>query len=132
MTKDAAHDARVGEERDEPAGWGTGEEPIARVLQMPRARVRRALAPLKAERRARMRKRARSTRRSTVVQARDVLWSMDATHLGRDARGHAVQAEVVREVASTRRLDSPTQSVAFPNEWECCLGVKFPGRTPIS
>jgi hypothetical protein len=38
---------------------------------------------------------------SVQVEARDAVWSMDATHLGRDASGGEVQAEVVREVAST-------------------------------
>jgi hypothetical protein len=40
---------------------------------------------------------------STVVQARDVLWSLDATHMGRDAGGE-VQGEALRDPASTSAL----------------------------
>ena len=39
-----------------------------------------------------------------VVRARDAVWAMDATHLGRDAHGGAVQAEVVREAACARTI----------------------------
>jgi transposase InsO family protein len=90
----------------ERQGWLTGEGPIHHALagRYPISRVRRVLRELKAERQARARQHALDARVSVVVKARDVLWSMDATHLGRDRHGHAVQAEVVREVASTRTI----------------------------
>ena len=34
-----------------------------------------------------------------MMHARNVLWSVDATHLGRDPKGAKVEGEVVREVA---------------------------------
>ena len=87
-------------------GWQAGEGPIKRALgeRFPISQVRRVLHELKAERRARARQHAREARVSVEVKASDALWSMDATHLGRDAAGCAVQAEVVREVASTRTI----------------------------
>jgi transposase InsO family protein len=105
-------DAQLSEARSaveselESQGWQTGEEPVFRALgeRFARARVRRVLGELKAARRRRKREHERSARVSVKVHARDVLWSMDATHLGRDPGGRAVQAEVVREVASTRTI----------------------------
>lgn len=87
-------------------GIDAGEEPIWRALggQVPRARVRRVLRELKAERRQSARQQARAARVSLRVRARDALWSMDATHLGRDLVGQEVSAEVVREVCSTRSI----------------------------
>ena len=38
------------------------------------------------------------------VMLRDAVWSMAATHLGREPSGRQVQDEVVREVASTRTI----------------------------
>ena len=93
-------------EQLELQGWETGEEPIHRALgeAVPRARVRRVLRELKRERRARIRCQETERRVSMHVLARDVIWSMDATHLGRAKDGGAVQGEVVREVASTRTV----------------------------
>jgi len=39
-----------------------------------------------------------------VVHARDALWSMDATHVGRTPAGAKVESEAVREVRSTRTI----------------------------
>ena len=59
------------------------------------------------EHKARWRRRNRARRArgrvSIVVQARDVIWSLDATHLGRDAVGE-MQAESLKDVASTSAL----------------------------
>jgi transposase InsO family protein len=85
-------------------GWGTGEGPIARALGLKVSRVRRVLTEVKAERRARLREHRQRARVSTVVHARDTLWAVDATHVGRDPDGAAVEGEVVREVASTRTI----------------------------
>jgi len=90
----------------ERQGWQTGEEPIFRALdgRIKRSRVRRVMRELKAERRRRKREHERGARMSVAVHARDTLWSLDATHLGRDTHGAEVQAEVLREVASTRTI----------------------------
>ena len=87
-------------------GWDTGEEPIWRGLdrRLPRARVRRVLRELKRERRQRTSQQSKARRVSMRVLASDVVWSMDATHLGRSAWGASVQGEVIREVASTRTI----------------------------
>jgi len=93
-------------EQLELQGWETGEEPIWRALggRLPRARIRRVLCELKAARRKRAQEHREHARVSVKVLARDTLWSMDATHLGRNQHGAAVQAEVLREVASTRTV----------------------------
>jgi transposase InsO family protein len=39
-----------------------------------------------------------------VGRARDVMWSMDGTHLARLAEGGKVEAQVVRETATPRIL----------------------------
>ncbi len=70
---------------------------------MPRRVVRRQLARLKARFRQRQRARRTRDRVSVRVQARDVIWSLDATHLGRDDEGE-VQAESLRDAASTSAL----------------------------
>lgn len=90
----------------ERQGWQVGEEPIFRALggRVKRSRVRRVLRELKAERRVQVRNHKRAARVSVKVCARDALWSMDATHIGRDPRGREVQAEVVREVMSARTI----------------------------
>jgi len=91
----------------ERTGWSAGEGAVYHALdgEVPLRLVRAALRDLKAARRARMARKARRTRTSLEVEARDALWSLDATHLGRDAGARAVQAEVVREVASTRTIE---------------------------
>lgn len=87
-------------------GWDAGEEPVWRALggDIPRARVRRVLRELKAEYRKRRRAHLEEQRVTVEVNARDAVWALDATHLGRNEEGRVVQAEVVREVASTRTL----------------------------
>jgi len=93
-------------EQLEAQGWSTGEQPIWRALggRIPLARVRRVLRELKAEKRARQRRHARAHRVSTTVEAKDAVWSMDATHLGRDPDDSTIEAEVIRDVASTRTI----------------------------
>lgn len=90
-------------EQLELQGWGAGEGPVHRALDgvVSLWLVRRVLGELKAEHRAAVRAHREEHRVSVEVKARDVLWSLDATHVGRNDRGAAVQAEVVREVAST-------------------------------
>jgi len=91
----------------ERQGWAAGEGPIHRALDgaLALARVRFALRELKAERRAAHRRDTESRRVTITANARDVLWSADATFVGRTPKGCAVQVEVVRDVASTCTLD---------------------------
>lgn len=90
----------------ERQGWQAGEGPIHRALkgQVSLWRVRQVLAPLKRERAAQQRALQVELRQSVEVMARDTVWAIDATHLGCDPIGRAVEAEVLREVASTRTL----------------------------
>ena len=90
----------------EHQGWSTGERPIHRALEgrISLARVRRAVRELKAEHRARRARHIEAARVTIRVLLRDAVWSMDATHLGREPSGREVQGEVVREVASTRTI----------------------------
>lgn len=99
-------------------GWSAGEEPIWRGLQgsIPRARVRRVLRELKAAHRQRRRRVRAETRTSTRVEFRDAIWAVDATHVGRDADGVAMQAKVVREIASTRTLAVSVGRVAIAQD----------------
>ena len=87
-------------------GWKTGEGPVHRALggDIPLSRVRRVMRELKAERRQRKRKHEEAARISMKVAARDAVWSIDATHLGRNDAGGEVQSEVLREVRSTRTI----------------------------
>jgi hypothetical protein len=67
--------------------------------------VRELLRRLK-RRWSRVLARARAARRVRVaVHARDVLWSQDATHLGRDQRGKKVEALAVKDVATTTAIE---------------------------
>lgn len=83
-------------------GWSAGERPIWVALgrAIPLARVRRVLRELKRVHRQRLAGHRAAARTSTKVLLKDAVWSMDATHLGRDGQEQAVQAEVLREVAS--------------------------------
>ncbi len=69
-----------------------------------KALVRECVTTLKAERRAATRSEAALRREGTEVLARDALWSLDETHLGRLANAKAVLGLVAREVASTATL----------------------------
>ena len=90
----------------ERQGWSTGEGPVHRALggAVPLSQVRRELKQLKAEWRKRERQRLAKQRVRIQILARDAVWSMDATHLGRTKARCAVEGEVVREVRSTRTI----------------------------
>jgi transposase InsO family protein len=105
-------------EQLEAQGSSVGEKPIHKALggRYPLARVRRVLRDLKAERRRRIRARRAAVRVSVRVNYRDAVWSMDATHVGRDPIGRAIQAEVIREVASTRTVGIAVGSQATAHE----------------
>jgi len=98
-------------------GWRVGEDPVHRALgDVPKRLVRESLAELKRDHRRRKRKIAERERTTIHVHARDGLWSQDATHLVRDEQGTAVQAEVVREVASTRTIEIAVGPAARGND----------------
>ena len=94
--------ARQGRAAGERAIW---RGLVARGAVLSRYRVRVELRALKAEQRRAERERLAEHRTQVTPLYRDVLWALDATHLGRDTEGRAVEAEVLREVASTRTLE---------------------------
>jgi hypothetical protein len=67
-------------------------------------RVQEIVQALRAERVRRLREQAEMRRLHVHAHARDVLWSLDGTHLGRDARARETRAEMVRDVSSTKTL----------------------------
>ena len=87
-------------------GWAAGEEPVWRALKgrLSRYRVRQCLRELKAERKRSARQHAEAARVSVRVLGRDAVWALDATHVARDEQGRAVQAEVLRDLASGRTV----------------------------
>ena len=87
-------------------GYGAGERPVHLELgrQLSLGRVRSALRELKAEHRVDRRRAREAARVHLEVHGRNVMWSVDATHLGRDRELKPVLGEVVRDVASTSFL----------------------------
>lgn len=87
-------------------GWTSGWRDICASLRssVPVRLVQELLSLLKARRRRRTRDRREAARTTVRVPGADVLWSQDATHVGRDSQRHAVQCEVVRDVGSLRTL----------------------------
>jgi hypothetical protein len=81
-------------------GYGTGEYPLYRSLNgaTPLRLVRWATKRLKARKRKRRRQHRARARISVHVQQKNVLWSMDGTHLGRDGRA-AIEAQIAKDVA---------------------------------
>jgi hypothetical protein len=87
-------------------GRTAGVAPIARALAGGASPylVREALAAIKRLHAAKDARDAVHRRVSTEVLAREVLWSLDATHLGRDAQAAKVEAEIVRDAATTATI----------------------------
>jgi len=83
-------------------GWSCGERTLVHELgdRVPRRLLRRVLATLKAEHTERLRSHLEEARISIAVLARDTAWTLDATHLGRNAWGASIEGEVVREISS--------------------------------
>lgn len=107
LSEEQVNEARtMVEEQIQLQGPDTGEEPVWRGMGMviPLSRVRFVLQEAKADLEQRRRAHQEEARISTTVHARDVIWSLDGTHLGRRPGGEAVVGEVVREIASTRTL----------------------------
>ena len=74
--------------------------------------VRVVLKRLKADRARFLRRRRERERTSMSVLARNTVWALDATHLGRD-QGGEVQGEVLKDCASTKIL---SVSVGRPSD----------------
>jgi hypothetical protein len=66
--------------------------------------VQEAMGVLRRERARHMRREREMRRMHLHVLARDAIWSVDGTHLGRDRHGEEVKAEMLRDVASTMTL----------------------------
>lgn len=86
-------------------GRSCGEDHVHAALggEVPLRVVREHLRRMKARWRQRRRRCRSRDRVSTAVQARDTLWSLDGTHMGRDSAGE-VQGEALRDPASTSAL----------------------------
>ncbi len=99
------HEVRAVAREQRAQGRVTGWRPVKAALpRLARHAIERVVGEIKRRRRARVRRRQQRERLRTEVTGRDVLWSLDATHLGRAPSGAAVEGQAVREVASTRTL----------------------------
>jgi len=87
-------------------GFGTGERKVHYELDRKYTlyQVREVLRQLKAQWRSRRGRQRRAARKHVRVLVRGAIWSVDGTHLGRDAWGTAAVGEIVRDVASTKTL----------------------------
>ena len=102
---------RVREEL-EVQGFTAGWRPVAKALpEVPKRLVQEECARWKARHRVRCARGLASRRESVQVHARDAVWSIDATHLGRDG-GEAQQAEVVKDLGTTKLVGVSLGTVA--------------------
>lgn len=87
-------------------GPSCGVRPIAASLagEVPAWLVRECLREIKRLHRVRLRARLVARRLSLEVLGRDVMWSMDGTHLARLAGAAKVEAQLVRECATMKIL----------------------------
>jgi hypothetical protein len=87
-------------------GSHLGARKVYRVLEAKYShyQVREVLKQLKAQSRSRRRRLREASRKHVHVLARGAIWSVDGTHLGRDAWGTAAVGEIVRDVVSTKTL----------------------------
>jgi len=87
-------------------GRSCGVRPVAASLagEVPNWLVRQCLREIKRLHRARRRAHQIEHRLSIEVRARDVMWSMDGTHLARLEDGTKVEGQVVRETATPKIL----------------------------
>jgi transposase InsO family protein len=87
-------------------GRSVGIRPLAAALagRVSGRLVRDLLAEIKRLHGACRRRRETTNRLSVEVRARDVMWSMDGTHLARLQGGEAIEGQVVRETATPKIL----------------------------
>ena len=87
-------------------GYSAGRGSVAAALspRPPLRLIQESLRTLKAEHRAARRKEREERRVSVIVHMRDAIWAEDATHLTRDEHGGPVQAEVIRDAATTKTV----------------------------
>lgn len=90
----------------ETNGWKLSGRAVHRALDgaVPLGLVQEVMRQLLAERERRRRADREARRLHVQVHGRNVLWSLDGTHLGREEDKTAVVAELVRDVASTKTL----------------------------
>jgi transposase InsO family protein len=102
-------------------GW----RPIAAALgeEVPVRLVQESLTAIKAASRRRERERRERDRVRVEVHGREVLWSLDATHLDRDEHGAAVQVEVVKDVGTMALPGSSVGAPACAGEVATLLGT---------
>jgi len=85
-------------------GRGAGWRPVARALpDLPVDLVQEGVRRAKRAHRAAHRRHLEAARVSTTVHGRDLMWAVDATHLGR-VDGEAVEGQVLIDVGSKRTL----------------------------
>jgi transposase InsO family protein len=96
--------------------------PVAAALagRVPNWLVRRLLREIKRLHRARQRRRETADRLHVEVRARDVMWSMDGTHLARLDGGDAVEGQVVRETSTPKIL---CVEVGAPADGDAVVGL---------
>lgn len=90
----------------ERQGTSGGVRPIRAALagRVSSGLVRRCLREIKRLHRARRRAHQSEQRLHVEVRARDVMWSMDGTHLARLPNGDAIEGQVLRETATPKIL----------------------------
>ena len=88
-------------------------------IEIPTTIARELLRRLKARWRSVQARRRAELRQHVVVHGRDVVWSEDATHLGRDEHGK-VEALAVKDVGTTTAIE---QSVGGPARSEDVLAL---------
>jgi hypothetical protein len=83
--------------------WSASAREVHRALagEVSRGLVLEIWKELRDERARVLREQRAGWSRHTHVSARDALWSLDGTHVGRDLEGDSVIAELVRDVGST-------------------------------
>jgi transposase InsO family protein len=88
------------------AGRGAGWRTVCARLggRVSERLVQESLRVIKQMARSHTARRTRRTRVTTTVHARDAVWHLDATFLGRDGAGGAVEAQVLLDAASRRTL----------------------------
>lgn len=113
-------------------GWTAGEPALRASLPgAPRRPMREALRALKTQRRAERRSREAEARVSVDVVGRDVLWCLDATHLGRGLRGK-LEGQVLREAATRRTLHVTAGGPSREDDVIRILqGMRDRGRLPL-